>query len=144
MDEDLTLISCKWICRNALRNILDIGRKKCSSDTKYGGQFGHGDDRRYNRNEIFKELYESLHQFFNTLMIHEITPFVIRAIREETRFIPQNKTPNDVVLPLRLSKYRCYNQWCYFKGFIPTNILGPMKYIQIRITIKGGNTMIKL
>ena len=63
---------------------MDIGRKKWSSVTKYGDQFGHGDDRRYNRNEIFKELYEYLHQFFNTLMIHEIIPFAIRAIREET------------------------------------------------------------
>lgn len=112
------------ICRNALQGILDIGWKQWKTSVKNLMGLCHGSIGRTgpesNRGHAFGDVYLSLHIFFKLLIKEEGTPFATQIIRDKTGMITRDDNPDGVALPPHMSKHRCYSQWCWSRGWVPT------------------------
>ena len=99
------------ICRNAVANLLNIGRKLWQTArgvnvSKPDGKKGRkGTDSGKGKHYI--EIYASLHDFFKELE-EEGLQFATRIIHEETGMTTRDDNPDELVLPPHISKHSCY------------------------------------
>eukprot|EP00957_Ditylum_brightwellii_P015066 1136749-Ditylum_brightwellii.AAC.1 len=59
------------------------------------------------RQKSYGKIYGSLDEFFERLK-EEATPFATRIIREQTGTTTRDDNPDDVVLPLYMTKHKIY------------------------------------
>ena len=112
----------KMICRNAIVNLLNIGRKIWQ--TAQGVNVSKPDGKKgrkgtnSNKGKHYIEIYASLHDFFKELE-KEGLQFATRIIREETGMTTRDDNPDELVLPPHISKHSCYGRWCFSRGWKP-------------------------
>ena len=104
------------ICRNALMELLCVGRRMWTTAMNCPGMVHKATGKRSNRTIALGEAYESLNSFFADLA-QEAAPFARRVIREETGMTVRDDNPNDVALPPHMTKRRCYARWCWERGW---------------------------
>ena len=110
------------ICRNAIVNLLNIGRKLF--ETAQGIDVSKPDGKKgrtgidSSKGKYYIEIYASLHQFFKELE-KEGLQFSTRMIREETGTTTRDDDPEELVLPPHVSKHACYGRWCFSRGWKP-------------------------
>ena len=103
------------ILRNGLTGLLDMGRKFVNTAIRNPdiinakrGKMGVLSSK----GKANIELYVTLNSFFDELS-NEGLLFSTRLVREDTGLTARDYDPDNVVLPLHISKHRCYARWCY-------------------------------
>ena len=95
-----------FICRNALFNVLNVGKRMAKTAATDPGK-KHGNTGKTgaenNRGKKYVAVQQSLHSFFTDLK-EEGLPFATRMVREKTGLVTRDDDPNDVALPPHLSK----------------------------------------
>ena len=107
------------VCKNAILRLFNIGQKFANQAKEdpfkvHGLRGKMGSLSSKGKGNV--EIYDSLHHFFTDLE-KEGLPFATRIVREETGLTTRDDYLNTVTLPPHVSRYKCYEKWCFQRGW---------------------------